>query len=66
MTPIAAFISISAGSHCGSHVNNSFFWVFAEFFGYDAKTTLKTLCVAQNIVLAGTGLIFAWVVTLIG
>ncbi|MCB7060111.1 GntP family permease, partial [Eggerthella lenta] len=28
MSPIAAFISISAGSHCGSHVNNSFFWVF--------------------------------------
>lgn len=65
MSPIAAFISISAGSHCGSHVNNSFFWVFAEFFGYDTKTTLKTLCVAQNVVLAGTGLLCAWVISVI-
>ena len=65
MSPIAAFISISAGSHCGSHVNNSFFWVFAEFFGYDTKTPLKTLCVAQNVVLAGTGLLCAWVISVI-
>ena len=66
ISPIAAFISISAGSHCGSHVNNSFFWVFAEFFGYDAKTTLKTLCVAQNFVLSGVGLICAVVINFIG
>lgn len=63
--PLVAFISISAGSHCGSHVNNSFFWVFAEFFGYDTKTTLKTLCVGQNVVLAGTGLICAFVISYI-
>ena len=62
ISPIAAFISISAGSH----VNNSFFWVFAEFFGYDAKTTLKTLCVAQNFVLSGVGLICAVVINFIG
>ncbi|RGY99602.1 GntP family permease [Clostridium sp. AM58-1XD] len=63
--PVVAFISISAGSHCGSHVNNSFFWVFAEFFGYDTKTTLKTLCVSQNVVLAGSGLLCAFAVSLI-
>lgn len=65
LSPITAFISISAGSHCGSHVNNSFFWVFAEFFGYDTKTTLKTLCVAQNVVLAGSGLACAWIISII-
>ncbi len=63
--PIIAFLSISAGSHCGSHVNNSFFWVFAEFFGYDTKTTLKTLCVGQNIVLAGTGLICTFIISML-
>lgn len=57
ISPIISFLAISAGSQLGSHVNNSFFWVFAEFFGYDTKTTLKTLCVMQNVVLAGTGLI---------
>lgn len=63
--PVVAFISISAGSHCGSHVNNSFFWVFAQFFGYDTKTTLKTLCVAQNVVLAGSGLLCAFAISMI-
>ena len=33
--------------------------------GYDAKTTMKTLCVGQNIVMSLSGIIAAWVVTLI-
>lgn len=47
--PMVAFIAINAGSQFGSHVNNSFFWVFANLFGYDTKTTLKTLCVGQHV-----------------
>lgn len=65
ISPIIAFLAISAGSQLGSQVNNSFFWVFAEFFGYDAKTTLKTLCVAQNVVLAGVGLICTFVINML-
>lgn len=65
LTPLGAFLSISAGASLGSHVNNSFFWVFSEFMGYDAKTTMKTLCVGQNIVMSLSGIIAAWVVTLI-
>ena len=56
LTPVEAFLSISAGSALGSHVNNSFTWVFSEFIGYDIKTTLKSLCICQNLVMAGSGL----------
>lgn len=65
LTPLGAFLSISAGSALGSHVNNSFFWVFSEFMGYDARTTMKTLCVCQNIVMAVSGLVAAIVITMI-
>lgn len=65
ITPLEAFLSISAGSSLGSHVNNSFFWVFSEFSGYDAKTTLKTLCVGQNVIMTLSGMIATFVVSLI-
>lgn len=65
MTPLEAFLSICAGSSLGSHVNNSFFWVFSEFMGYDAKTTMKTLCVGQNIVMTVAGIISLYVVSMI-
>lgn len=65
LTPLGAFLAISAGSSLGSHVNNSFFWVFSEFMGYDAKTTMKTLCVGQNIVMSLAGIIAAVVVNMI-
>ncbi len=65
MTPLEAFLSISAGSALGSHVNNSFFWVFSEFMGYDAKTTLKTLCVGQNVVMTLAGIVAMYVVSFI-
>ncbi|WP_303322094.1 GntP family permease [Cloacibacillus evryensis] len=56
ITPLEAFLSISAGSSLGSHVNNSFTWVYSEFIGCDIKTTLKTLCVGQNIVMSLAGI----------
>ena len=65
LTPLEAFLSISAGSALGSHVNNSFTWVFSEFMGYDIKTTMKTLCVCQNVVMALSGLAAAVVISMI-
>ncbi len=65
ITPLEAFISISAGSALGSHVNNSFTWVFSEFMGYDIKTTIKSLCVCQNIVMALSGLAATFVISMI-
>ena len=63
MTPLEAFLSISAGASLGSHVNNSFTWVFSEFMGYDIKTTMKTLCVCQNIVMSLTGIIMTFLIS---
>lgn len=65
LTPLQAFLSISAGSALGSHVNNSFTWVFSEFMGYDIKTTMKSLCVCQNVVMALSGLAAAVVISMI-
>ena len=65
LTPLEAFLSISAGSALGSHVNNSFTWVFSEFMGYDIKTTMKALCVCQNLVMALSGLAAAVVISMI-
>ncbi len=62
--PIVAFIAICAGSGFGSHVNNSFFWVFANLFGYDTKTTLKSLCVGQHV-MAFAGLCAAYLISFI-
>ena len=65
LTPLEAFLSISAGSSLGSHVNNSFTWVYSEFMGCDLKTTLKTLCVSQNVVMSLAGLAATLVISLI-
>jgi len=65
LTPLEAFLSICAGSALGSHVNNSFTWVFSEFMGYDIKTTMKSLCVCQNVVMALAGLAAAVVISMI-
>lgn len=62
--PMVAFIAICAGSGFGSHVNNSFFWVFANLFGYDTKTTLKSLCVGQHVI-AFAGLAAAFAVSFV-
>lgn len=48
--PMVAFLSICAGSQFGSHVNNSFFWVFVNLFGFDTKTGFKTLVAGQHII----------------
>lgn len=61
--PVVAFLAICAGSQFGSHVNNSFFWVFANLFEYDTKTTLKTLAVGQHVN-AISGLLAAYVIGL--
>lgn len=61
--PIVAFLSICAGSGFGSHVNNSYFWVFANLFGYDTKTSLKTLFVGQHV-MAFAGLLATVVISL--
>lgn len=64
LDPVIAFASICSGANLGSHVNNSFFWVFSNLLGYDAKTGLKTEAAAQN--LCGlSGLLATFVISLV-
>lgn len=58
-----AFVSVCAGTLFLAHVNNSFFWVFSNIFGFDTKTTLKSLCVGSSLVALG-GLAVAIVMSL--
>ncbi len=53
-----AFVAACSGTLFLAHVNNSFFWVFSNIFGFDTKTTLKSLCVGSSIVALG-GLLVA-------
>ena len=63
LNQLEAFLSISAGASLGSHVNNSFTWVFSEFMGYDIKTTMKSLCVCQNVVMSLAGIVMAFLIS---
>lgn len=64
INPLVAFVIIGAGTNLGCHVNSSFFWVFSEIFRTDTKTSLKTLCLARNLIIPFVGLGFALVMNL--
>lgn len=55
-SPELMVIAIGAGSMMCSHVNDSGFWMFKEFFGLSVKDTFKTWTVLETIV-GVTGLI---------
>lgn len=61
-----AFISICAGSLFLSHVNNSFFWVFANLFGYDTKTSMKSLALGQSVIAVGSLLVAIFMYYVLG
>ncbi len=59
-----AVLSIGAGAMTVSHINDSFFWVVAQFTEMDTKTALKTQTVAtllQGIVGIGIVMGMGWV-----
>ena len=58
-----AVLSIGAGAMTVSHINDSFFWVVAQFTEMDTKTALKSQTVAtllQGLVGAGIVLVLGW------
>ena len=61
---LLALFSCGGGAMTVAHVNDSFFWVIAEFTGMDTATALKTLTAAtffQGIaVLAGVQVMALW------
>lgn len=64
LTPLEAFLSISSGASLGSHVNNSFTWVYSEFMGYDIQTCMKSLCFTQNVIMTGSGMIATIIISM--
>ena len=63
ISPELMVLSIGAGSLFFSHVNDSGFWMFKEYFNLSVKDTLKTWSVMETIVsvvgLAGV-LVLQW------
>lgn len=60
--PLLIALSAGSGARLICHVNDSFFWVFANMGGLDTRTALKTLS-ASNVAMAFSGLAGTWVVS---
>ncbi len=64
LDPILIALAAGSGARLICHVNDSYFWVFANMSGFDTKTALKTLS-AANLFMAFSGLFATWVASLI-
>ncbi|WHH61743.1 hypothetical protein QKW49_19835 [Petroclostridium sp. X23] len=61
--PILIFLASGAGARAPMHVNCSYFWVYANYMGFDTKTALKTLTLS-NMFMALGGLVATFIVSL--
>jgi len=63
VSPELMVLSVGAGSLLGSHVNDTGFWMFKEYFGLTVKQTFRTWTVMESIIsllgLAGVLLLHA-------
>ena len=50
ISPELMVLSIGAGSLMCSHVNDTGFWMFKEYFGISLKDTFKTWTVMETII----------------
>lgn len=53
LDPILIFMASGAGARSCCHVNDSMFWIFSNYTGYDIKTTLKTMSLTSIFCAAG-------------
>lgn len=60
LNPMLIFLASGAGARSCCHVNDSFFWVYANCLGFDMKTALKTLSLS-NIFMALGGLVATFI-----
>lgn len=63
LDPILIFLASGAGARLCCHVNDSYFWVYTNCMGYDMKTGLKTLSIA-NVVMSLGGLLATFICSL--
>ena len=63
VSPELMVLSVGAGSLLGSHVNDTGFWMFKEYFGLNVKQTFRTWTVMESLIsilgLAGVLLLHA-------
>ncbi|MGK2927733.1 MAG: GntP family permease [Lysobacterales bacterium] len=64
LDPILIALAAGSGARLICHVNDSYFWVFANMSGFDTKTALKTLS-AANLAMAFAGLFATWIASLV-
>ncbi len=50
VSPELMVLSVGAGSLFGSHVNDTGFWMFKEYFGLSLKQTLRTWTVVESCI----------------
>ena len=63
LNPILIFMASGAGARACCHVNDSYFWVYTNYMGYDMKTGLKTLSIS-NVPMALGGLVATFIASL--
>lgn len=63
MDPILIFLASGAGARTFCHLNDSMFWIYSNYTGYDVETTLKTMTFS-SIFLALGGLVATFIVSL--
>ena len=49
-SPELMVLAVGAGSVFGSHVNDSAFWMFKEFFGLSMKQTFQSWTVMESLI----------------
>lgn len=64
LNPILIALAAGSGARLICHVNDSYFWVYANMSGFDTRTALKTLS-AANLAMAFSGLFATWIASLI-
>ena len=50
VSPELMVLAVGAGSLLGSHVNDTGFWMFKEYFGLTLKQTLRTWTVMESLI----------------
>lgn len=63
LNPILIFMASGAGARACCHVNDSYFWVYTNYMGYDMKTGLKTLSIS-NVAMSLGGLLATFIASL--
>ena len=63
LNPLLIFMASGAGARACCHVNDSYFWIYTNYMGYDMKTGLKTLSIS-NVFMSLGGLVATFIASM--